>query len=421
MTAEVAILNKLGVALAADSTVTITTSNGDKTYNTTNKLFTLSKYHPVGMMIWNATDFNTVPFELIIKEFRESLGRDSKNHLGDYADLFIRHLRARAHVGKAEQLVNFRSLLGDYCRSLRRDFFGVCRELQIDVPIGATLSGDARNVFNEILDSFEEKVISEGKNKNLRGVSARQLSSAYSGVADDAITRVLNPIRPTLAQKGQLISLLHQAALSNLLTDNFTGLVFAGYGNKQYYPSIIEHRTDGMFANRLKLSNRRTAEVVRENPAMMAPFARREAANLFMEGVDHSYQDEIDNSIHDLLVGMADVSAKYFGASNARKIDRFRSRLRQLAANHALALRSLRYKEVKRVLDAVEFLDKSEMALLAENLVSLTALKQKISLETETVGGPIDVAFISKNDGFIWIKRKHYFDGKLNPFFSINI
>jgi len=57
------------------------------------------------------------------------------------------------------------------------------------------------------------------------------------------------------------------------------------------------------------------------------------------------------------------------------------------------------------------------MALLAENLVSLTALKQKISLETETVGGPIDVAFISKNDGFIWIKRKHYFDGKLNPFF----
>jgi len=57
------------------------------------------------------------------------------------------------------------------------------------------------------------------------------------------------------------------------------------------------------------------------------------------------------------------------------------------------------------------------MATLAESLVSTTAMKQKVSLELETVGGPIDVAFISRNDGFIWIKRKHYFEEKLNPFF----
>lgn len=48
MTAEIAVLNKLGVALAADSIVTITSPRGEKTYNTSNKLFTLSKRHPVG-------------------------------------------------------------------------------------------------------------------------------------------------------------------------------------------------------------------------------------------------------------------------------------------------------------------------------------------------------------------------------------
>jgi hypothetical protein len=37
--------------------------------------------------------------------------------------------------------------------------------------------------------------------------------------------------------------------------------------------------------------------------------------------------------------------------------------------------------------------------------------------KSETVGGPVDVAIISKYDGFIWIKRKHYFDKKQNPFF----
>jgi hypothetical protein len=42
------------------------------------------------------------------------------------------------------------------------------------------------------------------------------------------------------------------------------------------------------------------------------------------------------------------------------------------------------------------------------------------SLDAETVGGPIDVAVLSKGDGFIWIKRKHYFKPELNPHFLTN-
>ena len=41
-------------------------------------------------------------------------------------------------------------------------------------------------------------------------------------------------------------------------------------------------------------------------------------------------------------------------------------------------------------------------------------------MEEETVGGPIDVAVISKGDGFIWIKRKHYFQRELNQQFFAN-
>jgi hypothetical protein len=43
-----------------------------------------------------------------------------------------------------------------------------------------------------------------------------------------------------------------------------------------------------------------------------------------------------------------------------------------------------------------------------------------MSTETETVGGPVDVAVISKGDGFVWIKRKHYFRPELNPGFFSN-
>lgn len=65
-------------------------------------------------------------------------------------------------------------------------------------------------------------------------------------------------------------------------------------------------------------------------------------------------------------------------------------------------------------------LPKEELASMAEALVSLTSLRRKVSFGLETVGGPVDVAVISKGDGFIWIKRKHYFDPALNPQFIKN-
>jgi hypothetical protein len=53
MTAEIAVINKSAIALAADSAVTISDGNGNtKIYNGAEKLFALTKYHPVGIMIY---------------------------------------------------------------------------------------------------------------------------------------------------------------------------------------------------------------------------------------------------------------------------------------------------------------------------------------------------------------------------------
>ena len=65
----------------------------------------------------------------------------------------------------------------------------------------------------------------------------------------------------------------------------------------------------------------------------------------------------------------------------------------------------------------VGVLSVDEMAELAETLINLESLKEKVTRPTQSVGGPVDVALISKIDGFVWIKRKHYFEPKLNPRF----
>jgi hypothetical protein len=52
---------------------------------------------------------------------------------------------------------------------------------------------------------------------------------------------------------------------------------------------------------------------------------------------------------------------------------------------------------------------------LAEFLVDLTVKFSRFIPGAPTVGGAIEVAAISKHEGFKWIKRKHYFNSELNP------
>jgi hypothetical protein len=72
------------------------------------------------------------------------------------------------------------------------------------------------------------------------------------------------------------------------------------------------------------------------------------------------------------------------------------------------------------IVDIVDHLPKEELAAMAEAFVNLTSYKRHVTSQAETVGGPIDVALISRGDGFIWIKRKHYFDCALNQHFLSN-
>ena len=63
MTAIVGVLNKHAVAIAADSAVTM--GDTHKVVNCANKIFTISKYHPVAVMTYNNASFMGVPWDII--------------------------------------------------------------------------------------------------------------------------------------------------------------------------------------------------------------------------------------------------------------------------------------------------------------------------------------------------------------------
>ena len=85
--------------------------------------------------------------------------------------------------------------------------------------------------------------------------------------------------------------------------------------------------------------------------------------------------------------------------------------------NSKFNLNKLTDNFINPVLNSIGALPKDELANMAESLIHITSLKRKIASDLETVGGDIDVSIISKGDGFIWKRRKHYFDAELNPQF----
>ena len=73
MTAEIAIVNRSAVAFAADSAVTIQIGNGQKIYNSAEKIFQYCFQRPVGLMIYNNAEFMNVPIEVVIRKFRKEV------------------------------------------------------------------------------------------------------------------------------------------------------------------------------------------------------------------------------------------------------------------------------------------------------------------------------------------------------------
>ena len=103
MTAEIVIMNKRGVAASADSAATV----GKKTFNGANKLFQLIKNKPVGVLIFNNSEINGIPVELVIKEYGTTRQNKKLDSLKDYVDDFKGFLKnfVKQHMGTWDPLL----------------------------------------------------------------------------------------------------------------------------------------------------------------------------------------------------------------------------------------------------------------------------------------------------------------------------
>ncbi len=188
------------------------------------------------------------------------------------------------------------------------------------------------------------------------------------------------------------------------------------------FPVVVDYYVDSVIDNKLKYRENSRYQASRNHDAYVKGFAQNDMVFQFMEGVDQRYQGHMAFQI--LEFANRQMMALLDELWSGTESDKNKKRDEVLAHIHheyqSLLQDFANYRNTyftSPILGTLNALPKDELANLAESLVNLTSLKRKVSRDLETVGGPIDVAVISKGDGFVWIKRKHYFDADLNRAF----
>jgi hypothetical protein len=206
--------------------------------------------------------------------------------------------------------------------------------------------------------------------------------------------------------------------------DICSGVVIVGFGQKDIFPSFVNYTCAGYVGQRVKLARSDPAKITMKNASAVQAFAQGDIVYRFMEGIDRGYANVLRGLFSTALVESNIATFEKWAPKN-KITKRSRSEIQKAATQQYDKILSdaqdfRRTRFIRPTLDMVSILPKDELAQLAESLVALTSVHRRVSRELETVGGAIDVAVISKSDGFIWIKRKHYFDPELNTQFVRN-
>ena len=427
MTAEVAILNREAVALAADSAVTHGGFEDLKIYNA-NKLFALSSVEPVAVMIYGSGHLGPVPWETIVKEYRRKFASTSHGAVDDYASEFIEYLGSFVkYITIENQVSQVRTIAMSELHGVR---FIIEDKMETAKSSGHSFKkGELKSL---ILGCIEER-IKELKRNGLR----TELSASFADKQIDTAThdwvdftdKLLGglPITKKIVQRARvMVKTAIRFVPLNSRNQRRSGVVVTGFGIDQLFPALSHYLVDGVIAGKVRVRHLDSEEISEQRSASIRAFAQGDMVTTFMEGVNQDYTRLLEDYrearepfYDEMVVGLMRYYDNYMG-SPLPSTDRLEllKRMKNMRVDGLERLdsriNSYRDQHVQQIISIVRLLPKESLSEMAEALVNLTSFKRRVSPEAETVGGPIDVAVISKGDGLVWIKRNLYFKPELN-------
>lgn len=417
MTCEVAVMNKYALVIAADSAVTTSSGNGAERYSKGgNKIFQLSRLEPVGVMIYGSAMLDGVPWEIIIKNFRDRLGSATHATLQEYATTFFDFVKN----------ANFFFTQADRDNKLFERVVRVAIDFLHEGRKSVVLIDDESKPLADRTEAWS--VFIRQKKASLENLPLHAAIAAQA--LDDAIADVTVQVEnyesfvDYLADQG-LTEIVSIAELVEVACIYFfktfdevlgrTGIVFSGFGTDQYFPTVIQYDVYGFVKNEFVYTKdeNNSCEVGHEQPSGIFQFAMTSSIDTFTTGVGLDTYSEVNSSygasarklVEDVLLkcNIEEMPADFSTVLQASTDEFAKEWLHKMLAVH--------YHPMKKVIASLPI---QEMVHLAETLIVLQSLKERITTHSESVGGPIDIAVITKSEGLVWIKRKHYFEADRN-------
>ncbi len=209
------------------------------------------------------------------------------------------------------------------------------------------------------------------------------------------------------------------AVTKNEQFSGYSGVVISGFGEKDSFPCLVEYHLDLIINRKVRKSKIQDYEPSILKAGKVLSFAQKDITQTILEGINPSYKDFILRSAIDFFIELPrtviDGIDELTGAQkNQYKHDALDPTIESVANFFRMMEEERKNKHTFQIERSIEMMPFSELAEVAELFIGLTQMRRRLSPDSETVGGPIDVAVISKADGFVWIKRKFYFDKELN-------
>jgi hypothetical protein len=425
-------MNSLAIALATDSAASVDMVGGRAKLYQADKLFMLSHKRPVGVMVYGNSTLLGVPWETIVKVFRTDLADDALPHLVDYGQRFIDYLR------QARQLFP-RSVQEHYfLRLIDRRFRDIKREIDLSkdealLKIGASAKrkrvneselhlAAARKVIETELDEWRSKDDVECYDSKIASELATQLSREIH-------LRIEGIFDPLKLEAPEVMALREIAILmvskDEITSESFSGVVIAGFGEDEHFPVMQSFRLGEIYLDELKYEETDVRAIDVDTPSIVQPFAEAEMVETFLNGISADFELKMAKNAMHLAFVLPEAMIDQMTGITSKKKEKLKNEVLAKAAEVFEEWREdfekQRFEQTDPIRQSIAFLPKNELAHVAASLVNLNSFQKRMSIrEDETVGGPIDVAVISKGDGFVWIERKHYFKPELNRHFFKN-
>ena len=411
MTLIVWVGNKNALAFAADSIGSVQYGNGVKGY-IVNKLFEVTERTPIWVATAWSSDFWGLLLEVIIKDFRKKLGNSRIDTLQDCVSIFIKHLKQAKYIKGYNKVEFLNFLIKKFLLRISR-IRNECMGIIIQDP---EVDEKDVNIVEPLLSAYiwqyllidNETIHSQKKIFGIPKYSEEEIDLEFNKIPVDVLEGLF------CAPCSDNYQLLKKNILSIIDRDGFfplfwewSELIFFWFWEDDFYPKVCS----------INLYYKVGSEIVR---------SLNDDGEINGEGFIKAYaqSEDVENSILWIGEGIKSEICKKIEEklTNNEKIGILKQEQHN-AINDSInqVLDEIRENKLKELSLSARFLSKTELWQIAENFVGIGSMKKRINLGDETIWWPIDVAIVTKSDGFIRIKRKHYFDPQKNYHYFNNL